>query len=154
MAKVKLQTKHEYKFGQTNIVPFAGAVTFDKEGIFEVEEQYAQKLVDLNIGFNHFKTSKVTTTTTEKLKQKAHLNEALTSTTTQEITETTTEAVVDETTIIVETSVEESEKQAMLESLNSMTLVQLREQVSIFPEAEWAMLKKAELLEYLKSKLV
>ena len=37
MSKFKLKTSAEYKFGQTNHIPFAGKVNFDENGITEVD---------------------------------------------------------------------------------------------------------------------
>lgn len=47
MSKIKLRTAHAYKANQTNVLPYVGVVTFDEQGIIEVEEQHVESLIDV-----------------------------------------------------------------------------------------------------------
>lgn len=56
---VKLKTNQSYRFGQKNIIPYAGEVEISNEGIIEVSEEIAHKVVGSNCGFNFLLEEKV-----------------------------------------------------------------------------------------------
>lgn len=49
---IKLKTTQSFKFGQKNIIPYAGEVQISDEGIIEVEKSIAEKIVLSNCGFD------------------------------------------------------------------------------------------------------
>lgn len=118
----KLKTINEWKFGQTNLLPIVGEVTFSKEGIIEVDDSIINQLIKLDIGLTIVEDS-ITTTTTSNEKEEVH-----------------------ETLPIVL-------KEEELVELQTMTVVELQKQASVFPKPEWKDLKKEELINYLRDKL-
>ena len=128
--KIKLITKHVHDHGHTRVLPEAGVKLISAEGHIEVDnEQVAEKLVGLDIGWDYVSQSETTTTTTV------------------EVTTTTTTDTVNTTTV------SSSEKEQLIKNLDTMKLNELQEIASVYPKTEWQSLNKEPLKEYLKKKI-
>ena len=160
-----LVTEQEFRFGQENIIPFAGKVQISSEGLIEVEDSVAQSIVDCNCGFA-FTDLQATTTTT--------IAETTTTTTIERTTTTTTQeefgkeesqdlgkqeedqlgAQEDQDDLqksdTIETVLDENVAKAALEAKN---LNELKEMAKPFPSAEWRTLNKSELIDYILEKI-
>jgi len=169
-----LVTEQAFKFGQKNIIPFAGEVSISLTGTIEVEDDIAQSVVDADCGFSFQDVivDETTTTTTA----------APTTTTTTIVEEATTTTTIDEintkpkqdlgnddlgdlgagptgdvigdqiidTTTTTTTNISINEAK---DELNKQTLAQLKELAKDFPSAEWRALSKEKLVDYIVSKL-
>lgn len=163
----RLRTVHSYKFGQKNIIPYAGEVSIGTDGIIEVDDDIAQSIVDCNIGFEFVDMQgvEVTTTTTLDVTTTTTVVEVTTTTTEEEVTTTTTEVeqVTTTTTSELEDQTEQddlSQKTTGSDELEALyakwdeenTLAQLKELAKSYPSKEWRNLDKAELIKYLIGK--
>lgn len=142
--KIVLVTKDSYKYGQTNVIPFAGEVQISEKGEIEVEEEVGKKIVEVEgLGFS-FKENQTTTTTT--------LPQTTTTTTLEEISK---KAEVDTLNTEVVDGIENqtTTTTTIIQSLKDLNFNQLRELASSFPEEEWKKFtKKQDLIDYLQSK--
>lgn len=170
-----LVTEQTFKFGQKNIIPFAGEVVISATGEIEVEDDVAQSVVDSDCGFS-FKEAAINETTTTTT-----IAETTTTTTVEETTTTTTidqinapavedlgnaannelgastgDNLADQTNIdsttTTTTEVVISKEDAYAE-LDKQNKAELQEIAKSFPRAEWGTLNKHDLIEYLISKL-
>lgn len=149
----KLKTEQEYKFGQKRILPFIGEVQISNEGFIELEdEQIAQQIEDLEIGFTIVgKVSESSTIThpvkVEEIKPKVEVD-TLSSLDKkeEEIKPQTTES----TTVVDSITQVAAQEEVILENL---TVDKLRELAAPFPKEEWNTLKKVELITYIKTQL-
>ena len=151
---VLLKTALKHKWGRNACLPIVGEVTISEEGTIEVEsEEIAQQIEELEIGFSIKGVVETTTTTTE----------ATTTTTTTELIVEKVES--DELNLEEENELHEEiqedtdlvsqyEKEIFFASLEEKTVAELKELAKDFPGAEWRNLVKADLIIYLKQKLV
>lgn len=145
---IQLKTNEKFKWGQENIIPIIGLVQISKEGIIEVESlETAQQIEDLQIGFTIVEVNDETTTTTTQLQ------EANVTTTTTEMLQSKTEEDELGNKEENDSLVEENESNDLLKSLEFKTLAELKELAQPFPAIDWRSLNKAQLIEFLKSKL-
>lgn len=171
---VRIKTNDAFKHGQTNVIPFLGEVTIDKDGFVEVETlELAQQVIDSEIGFyfpvgdeantttTTTETPVTTTTTTEESTTTTTTTavvEEITTTTTTEVptTTTTTTTVVEDITTTTTTSdegISASEKSELLKSIDTLLMPALQSMAAPFPKNEWNTLTKPKLQEYLKKQL-
>jgi len=145
----KLVTDQKFKFGQKNVIPFAGEVQISDEGIIEVEDSIAQSIVDAEVGFKLLEeapkkaeSKKVEVKEPIKLKAEENvpLGEGIQSGDNQNTEETKPEA---------EQVVNEE-----VEVLKTFNMTQLQELAKKFDQKEWVNLKKVDLLKYLTDKIV
>lgn len=182
-----LVTKQFFKFGQENIIPYAGKVKISEIGTIEVEDDVAQDIVNSDCGFEFFDGQVEETTPTATV-------EKTTTTTTVEETATTTTSLPETTTTTTikvigspeeqdlgktqeenlggsqeedqlnkgaeattTTTMVEADGQIKIEAvkaeLDKSTLAELKEMAKNFPSTEWRTLNKAELINYLASKI-
>jgi hypothetical protein len=153
----KLKTEEQYKFGQTNIIPFAGEVKISDKGIIEVDDDVAQDIVNSNIGFSFVEEGRGGPV-------KGPADEELGDNLGQQESDDLSKQDQDDLGKQEPNEEEEIEKaeaqntQPSLEDvkaeLDKSTLAELKELAKPFPSAEWRNLAKAELIDYLASKTV
>lgn len=173
-----LVTEQEFRFGQENIIPYAGKVKISDKGEIEVDDNIAQQIVDCNCGFDFAVKKagvKVTTTTTqEPTTTTTTVEQTTTTTTAEETTTTTTEEIKPQVEQVEVTKVEQDdlggndggdslENGATIETtldretakvaLEEKNLQELKEMAKPFPSAEWRSKNKADLIEYLLDKI-
>lgn len=167
-----LVTAQTYKFGQKNIIPYAGEVQISDEGIIEVDDTIAQDIVDSGIGFDFLEgdlPEKILTTTTTT-------ETPITTTTTTVVEETTTTTTSAELGQVPTPGLEGGTIERSLQgegnnpdtldkgevlppvdelkaALSEKTLAELKELAKDFPSKEWRTLAKDNLVAYLISKL-
>lgn len=132
---VKLKTEHKHRWGRTQVLPAVGEIDISKEGVIEVEnEDQAQELHNMKVGFEI-------------------VNDNVTTTTTIEVTETTTvlEPLGEKADLVDDLG--EVDLSEIKVALEAKTFAQLQDDAKDFPSSEWRSLKKAELVDYLISKL-
>lgn len=153
---VQLITKETFKFGQTNIVPFAGSVDISSEGIIEVESQeIADSLVSADCGWSLVEETVATTTTSTTVSP-------TTTTTTKEL-----DSQVDENSLNegsgdelgkeadggdLSGALENQEHTAEWLALDESNKTTLQEMVKDFPASEWRGLNKGDLIDYILEK--
>lgn len=179
---ITLVTEQKFKFGQKNIIPFAGEVNISSEGEIEVEDAIASQIVAAKCGFDYKENKADQTTTTTTIA-------ATTTTTTQavETTTTTTEQIAPQTdqddlnqgenndlgqapkedlsgttdinetttttTIATTTAVaDDLDKQEARTTLGAKTLGELKEMAKPFASKDWRDLNKTSLIEFLLDK--
>lgn len=153
----KLKTEEQYKFGQTNIIPFAGEVKISDKGIIEVDDEIAQDIVNSNIGFSFVEEG-------QGGPVKGPADDGLGDNLGQQEPDDLSKQDQDNLGKQEPNEEEEIEKggvnsnQPSLEDvkaeLDKNTLAELKELAKPFPSAEWRHLAKAELVDYLASKTV
>lgn len=181
---VTLVTDQAYKFGQENIIPYAGKVKISSIGTIEVEDDLAQQIVDCNCGFSFHDGAEATTTTSTEAPTTTTttVEQTTTSTTIEQIggpeqedlskvekddlggseqddlskseTTTTTHEVIEETTTTTTIEEEEFDIDKAKAELDQNNLTQLKEMVKDFPAAEWRTLNKEKLIDYIITKIV
>lgn len=148
--KVILVTDQSWRFGQKNVLPIVGEVQISEDGKIEVDEDKAQQLIDLQVGFVKSKEKIQETTTTTTTLQESH-----TTTTLEEIKKVEEDTLSSEEkvdTIEPQVTSNEVEKAESI-SLENLTMDKLKELASPFPKEEWSKFtKKADLIAYLHSK--
>lgn len=165
---VQLRTTIKEKWGQQNIIPYAGLVKISDIGCIEVDSQEIAELIQGSVEdfFIVFNEEAPTQETTDSIAPQTETNE-LQKTEKDELgdsekekdenslsAETVTLTESDEPTGQVELIPElEAEKKELHEALDAMTLAQLKEYARNFPSAEWRTLNKEQLLNFLKSKI-
>lgn len=139
MAIVKLKTEHEFKFGMRNVLLHAGEIQFSETGEFESEltnaqlEDLLQTYPDLSLVVEEQKEPEPVKEP-EEIKPQIEKNEIGKS--------------ADE-----DNDIGVAEDKQELPPLDSLSLKELKEIASMFPEKEWNKLSKEKLKEYLKNKL-
>lgn len=174
---VTLVTEQKFKFGQKNIIPFAGEVNISKDGEIEVEKEIADQIVAAGCGFNYkdvnptkawhttttttTQVAETTTTTTREVApqvdqddfnqgQDTDLGQAPNedlSGTGNELTQTT----VDESGVIIHNA-DNLDRQEARTTLDAKTLGELKEMAKPFASKEWRDLNKTSLIEFLLDK--
>lgn len=157
---VKLITQDKFKFGQKNIVPYAGEVQISDTGEIEVaSKEIADALVASNCGW-HYPVGETTTTTTV---------EPTTTTTTIPATTTTTTADVIKDQIEGndlggqgggdqiqdQTNDPHADKSEEWKVLNEQSKADLQTMVKKAekPRSEWGTLNKEDLIDYILENL-
>lgn len=166
MPTVQMKTEHEYKHGQTNIIPYAGAITISKDGLIEVPSlEIAQKIEKADIGFTIFEGKQGKASAAKNLRKgqdtapvetekedEEDLNEG------EDLKEKSESSDIgkdnDDTNDELGGKVDNSE---LIKALDApeMTLKILQDTAknSNFPRTEWGNKNKADLVTYLKEKL-
>lgn len=155
---VQLKTELKHRWGRANVLPIVGEVEISEEGVIEVESQeVAEQVVSLGVGFDFIEELEEIKPKAEEIKPK-----------TEEIKPKTEESDLNpegENEEEIKPKTEENEplneapkmsdaEVAQVRNvLGGMTVAQLKEKVKDFPSAEWRSLNKAELIEYLITKL-
>lgn len=158
---VKLITQQKFKWGQKNIVPFAGEVQISETGEIEVEsKEIADALVESDCGWMYPVGDTTTTTTAEP------------TTTTTTIPATTTTTTAD----VIKDQIEENDlgqgvgdviqdqtnapdphagKSDEWKVLNEQSKAELQTMVKKAekPRAEWGTLNKEDLIDYILDNL-
>lgn len=140
---VQLKTELKHRWGRANVLPIVGEVEISEEGVIEVESQeVAEQVVNLGIGFNLVEEL-------EEIKPKTEESDLDLEEGEEEI-----KPNVEENEPLNEApKMSEAEVAQVRNVLGDMTVAQLKEKVKDFPSVEWRSLNKAELIEYLITKL-
>lgn len=135
---IQLKTDLKYKWGQTNTLPIVGEAKISDEGIIEVADQATAELIqDLGIGFVMIEQEALNVT--KNLKVDPSLGKE------EEEKEEELNPKVD--------SISDEEREQMKELMTNETLADLKIRANVFPAVEWRSLNKAQLIDYLASKL-
>lgn len=144
--KVKLRTEDSNKFGQTNVIPYAGEVQISKEGVIEVDQEVAQQVVNSDIGFTFVNekggNKDSVKKTVETIPPQTENSDKLPGTEAGE-------------TIPPQTNPDELKKELeeQITAIKSMNMQDLQKTAEAFPKEEWISLKKQELVDYLINKI-
>lgn len=173
---VRLITNRKFKFGQKNIVPFAGEVQISEDGIIEVESvEIAEQLIEADNSWA-FVDGQSTTTTTIPVTTTTTAAPTTTTTTLDLTTTTTTVAdnLEDQTQpnelgnpeggddledqiqegdeLGTTTTTIEQVRSAEWLALDVNSKAKLQEMVKAFPRSEWGQLNKDALIDYILEK--
>lgn len=159
-----LKTNESFKYGQKNIIPYAGEVLIGHDGVIEVDDSIAQQIVDAKIGFDFLEKTipstlaeETTTTTTEEATTTTTIEVTSTTTQNQEVNSDLKEQVEGDD---ISKRDEDDLSQKDNDDLSAVyaewdenhTLAQLKELAKDYPSKEWRNLDKAELIKYLVAK--
>lgn len=148
---VQLFTSEAFKFGQKNIIPFAGEVEISNEGVIEVEQEIADQIIAADCGWSLLDSDSTTTTTVAQS----------TTTTTEAPIKPQTEGDdlgktqdsdiggTEEDDLSNSASAEPS---AERQALEQHTKADLQKMVKDFPRSEWGTLTKDGLIDYILKK--
>ena len=164
---MKIVTQDEYKFGQTNIVPFLGTISISSEGIVEVakeKETLALQLIEAEVGFSLLETPKKDKP--EPLKKKSEEDELNTPVKPEEEKSegNSLQPQIEEDTLNHSSTLNESEstgltkgeKEALIISLNDKIFQELKQFATEmgFPFEEWDQKRNGkQMLTYLTEKI-
>lgn len=141
---VQLKTELKHRWGRANVLPIVGEVEISEEGVIEVESQeVAEQVVNLGIGFNLIEEL-------EEIKPKTEESDLTPEEEDEEEIKPKTE---ENEPLNKAPKMSDAEVAQVRNVLGDMTVAQLKEKVKDFPSAEWRSLNKAELIEYLITKL-
>jgi len=163
---IKFKTVHEYKFGQTNQVPFVGEIIISDQGIIEVDDSKREAvellLAKSNLGFEPMDVKEVKKREVEKStpKEKDDIKPQ---------TEEHDFGKTEESTIVPQTEESgplgvsassqdlspEDEIREMVIGLEKLDFASLKELASNYPKEEWGHFRNSiHLKSYLTKKLL
>lgn len=164
---IKFKTVHEYKFGQTNQVPFVGEINISEDGTIEVEdskkEAVKQLLEKTSLGFVSLEEEKKKEKEVEKSKPKK--DDDIKPQTEQDdigkTEESTIEPQVEESGTLGSLDSQDSQTtnedsiREMVAGLEELDFESLKQAASLYPKEEWGHFRnRIHLKSYLTKKLL
>lgn len=142
---VQLKTTQAFRFGQKNIIPFAGEVQISEEGIVEIESfEVAQEIVKSNCGFSFVEEREDSI-----LQPKVEQNDLSSSENQSDFSNEEEKDNLENDNNDTSTSAAEVSAKDLLEE---KTKAELQEMVEAYPASEWRALNKADLIDYILEK--
>lgn len=142
---VQLKTTQAFRFGQKNIIPFAGEVQISEEGIIEIESfEVAQEIVKSNCGFSFVEEEE-----NSILQPKVEQNDLSSSENQSDFSNEEEKDNLENNNNDTSTSAAEVSAKDLLEE---KTKAELQEMVEAYPASEWRALNKADLIDYILEK--
>lgn len=142
---VQLKTTQAFRFGQKNIIPFAGEVQISEEGIIEIESfEVAQEIVKSNCGFSFVEEEENST-----LQPKVEQNDLSSSEDQNDFNNQEEKDDLENNNNDASISAAEVSAKDLLEE---KTKAELQEMVEAYPASEWRALNKADLIDYILEK--